>query len=61
MAYKLNCKDFGSDCDYVAKGETVDDLLANCTKHVKEVHGFTDEQLNDPEMIEKAKSLIQEV
>jgi hypothetical protein len=36
------------DCPCVARGET------------EEVHGYTDEQLNDPEMMNKVKVAIKE-
>lgn len=60
MGLTLACKDFGEECPYVARGETEDELMANATKHVKEAHGYTDEQLNDPEMVKKAKALIKQ-
>ncbi len=55
MAYTLACKDAGVDCPFVAEGETMDEVFANAGKHVKEVHGYTDEQLKDPETIEMLK------
>ena len=58
MAYTLACKDAGVDCPYVAHGETEDELLLEATKHVKEKHGYTDEQLNDPKFIEETKKVI---
>ena len=51
MAYTLACKDAGVDCTYVARGETMEQLLEDATKHVKELHGYTDEQLNDPKFM----------
>ena len=58
MAYTLACKDAGVSCPYVAKGETEEEALQNGLKHVKEAHGYTDEQLNDPKFIEASKKLI---
>jgi predicted small metal-binding protein len=58
MAYTLACKDAGVACDFVAKGETEEEVLQNASKHVKEVHGYTGEQLNDPKFIEESKKLI---
>jgi predicted small metal-binding protein len=57
MAYTLACRDAGVDCPYVAKGETEEELLQDAGKHVKEVHGYTDEQLNDPKFLEEVKKL----
>ena len=61
MAYKLSCRDLGADCPYVARGETIDEVVQGAMKHAKEVHGYTDEQLNDPKMIEETKAAIKEV
>ena len=58
MAYTLACRDAGVDCDFVARGETEEEVLARGTKHVKEVHGYTDEQVNDPKFIEETKKII---
>ncbi len=58
MAKTLACRDVGIDCPYVSRGETEEELMANVTKHGKEVHGYTDEQLEDPEMMKKVKAAI---
>jgi len=58
MAYTLACRDSGIDCPYVSRGETVEEMWKDASKHVKEVHGYTDEQLNDPKLKEEMKSLI---
>ena len=60
MAYTLACRDFGSDCPYVAEGDSIEQVLEDGKKHAKEVHGYTDEQVNDPEFIEKSKSIIKQ-
>jgi len=58
MAYTLACRDVGVDCDNVARGETEEEVLAEGVKHVKEAHGFTDEQANDPKFLEESKKII---
>ena len=60
MAYTLACKDAGVDCPYVSRGETMEALLENATKHVKEVHGYTDEQISDPKFMEEVKKLVKQ-
>ena len=60
MAYTLACRDAGVDCDHVARGETKEELMKNAAAHGKEVHGYTDEQLQDKEMMEKMNSLVKE-
>ena len=61
MAYKLAWTDVGVDCPFVAQGDTMDELMGNITKHAKEEHGYTDEQLKDPEMQKKVKGAVKEV
>lgn len=61
MAYTLACRDLGANCPYVTRGETIDEVVQDAMKHAKEVHGYTDEQLNDPKMIEETKAAIKEV
>jgi predicted small metal-binding protein len=58
MAYTLSCKDSGVDCSYVAQGETEEEVLAEGLKHVKAVHGFSDEALSDPKFLEETKKTI---
>ena len=58
MPYGLACRDAGVDCDFVARGETVEQVLAEGVKHVKKVHGYTDKQVNDPKFIEETKKII---
>ena len=58
MAYTIACRDAGVACDYVAKGETEEEVMSEAAKHVKAVHGYTDEQLNDPKFVEDTKKLI---
>ncbi len=58
MAKTMACRDVGLDCSYVVRGETEEELMTNVTKHAKEVHGYTDEQLKDPEMMKKVKAAI---
>jgi predicted small metal-binding protein len=58
MGYKLACADLGTDCPYVARGETTEEVMAKGGKHAKEVHKYTDEQLNSPEFKEKAKAAV---
>lgn len=36
----LSCRDAGFDCDYIAEGETDNELFAKAEKHVFDVHGI---------------------
>jgi len=60
MAYTFACRDIGEDCPYVARGETIDEVMADAGKHAIEVHGYTDEQLKDPKLVEEVKKVIKE-
>jgi len=60
MAYTLACRDAGVDCPYVARGETMEELFEDSKKHLKEVHDYTEEQLNDPKMVEELKKLVKQ-
>ena len=44
----------------MARAETEEELMTQIAKHAKEVHDYTDEQLNDPAMIEKIKAIVKE-
>jgi predicted small metal-binding protein len=41
----LSCRDAGCDCDYVAKGETEEDVLRNAAQHGMKEHGKTDKDM----------------
>ena len=60
MTLTLACKDTGTVCDFVARAETEEALMAQIATHAKEVHAYTDEQLNDPALIEKIKAIVKE-
>ena len=61
MAYEIACRDLGTDCNFVARGNTMDEFMTDGAKHGKEVHGFTDEQMQDPGMAEMIKGAVKEV
>ncbi len=45
---ELKCSDVGLQCDYVARGHTMDELMEKANKHSAEVHSKTD--YSDEEM-----------
>ena len=47
MTYELACKDYGYDCDFVAKGEDSEYVMREFGKHMDDVHGlwYSDESL----------------
>ncbi|MHA2232621.1 MAG: DUF1059 domain-containing protein [Candidatus Hodarchaeales archaeon] len=60
MVYTFACRDAGVDCDFVGKGDTKEELLQVAGKHAKEVHAYTDAQLQDPKLMEQFNSLVKE-
>jgi len=38
----------------------MEQLNADLAKHAKEVHGYTEEQLHNPEIVEKVKAAIKQ-
>jgi predicted small metal-binding protein len=54
----VNCRDVGVDCDYVAKGETEEDLMKDAGQHAVKDHGYKEEDIMTPEMKENIRSHI---
>ncbi len=38
MAKTARCKETGPNCDFIIRGDTEEELLANATQHGKDVH-----------------------
>lgn len=57
MTKVLKCRDLGTDCDFVARAETEEDLFKIVAEHGKEVHSMEEVP---PEMLEKARAAIRE-
>lgn len=55
----LFCRDAGIDCDFVARGETDEELLRVGAEHLKTAHNMDSEKFSSEE-IEKIKTLIRE-
>ena len=48
------------DCSSVIEGETIEGVLSEGGAHAKEVHGYTDEQLADPDVIAQLRAVVKE-
>ncbi len=57
---ELNCRHVGFDCDGVVTGETDEDVLAQAAEHAKEVHGLSDDQVDDPRFGSRVREQIHE-
>lgn len=57
MAKVLTCRDVSVDCDFVARGATVDEVLQKAKEHATKDHGFAD---IPPELVDKVKAAIKD-
>ena len=57
MAKILKCRDVGVDCDFVARGATVEEIMEKAQEHARKDHGYAD---IPPELAEKAKAAIRD-
>jgi len=55
---ELTCKNFRSDCDFLIRAETSEELMRYSMEHACNVHGKCD---SSPESMEKVKSRIKDV
>jgi predicted small metal-binding protein len=42
MSKVVRCRDVGVDCDFVARGETEQDVLQQCAEHGRKEHGMNE-------------------
>jgi predicted small metal-binding protein len=42
MAKVIRCRSVGVDCDFEARGETVEEVLQKCAEHGRQEHGMTE-------------------
>jgi len=57
MSKVLSCRDAGVDCDFVARGETEEDILSQTVEHAREAHGMSE---IPPDLLAKVRSLIRD-
>jgi predicted small metal-binding protein len=57
MARRMNCRDVGEDCDFVARGESDDEVMGQVAEHARSAHGMEEVP---PELAEKAKDAIRD-
>lgn len=56
MVKELRCRDIGFDCDAVVVADDEEDILRQVADHAREVHHLTDEQLADPQLVERVRA-----
>ncbi len=57
MAKVIRCKDIGVDCDFEARGETVEEILLKCAEHGRDVHGMNE---LPSEMVDNVRACIRD-
>ena len=57
MARRMSCRDVGPDCDFVARGESDDEVMGQVAEHARTAHGMEEVP---PELAEKAKAAIRD-
>ena len=57
MAKTVSCRDVGMDCNFVAKGETNDDIMRQAAEHARTVHNMTE---IPPEVADKVRGAIRD-
>jgi predicted small metal-binding protein len=55
---RISCRDIGVDCDFVATGNTDEEILKACAEHGKQAHNM--DKL-PPELAQKVKAGIREM
>lgn len=55
MAKVLTCREVGMDCEFVARGNTEEEIMVQAAAHAQKVHGF---ESIPPEVVEKVKAAI---
>jgi len=57
MPKTMKCRDVGPDCDYVARGESEEEIMKQVAAHARDAHGMNEVP---PELAEKARSAIKD-
>lgn len=57
MAKTMNCRDVGVDCDFVAKGETEEQVMQQCAEHARTAHGMNEIPV---ELVTKVRAAIRD-
>ena len=48
MGYQVTCRALGVDCDFIALGATIAELMEQRADHDRSEHGLTEEQIKNP-------------
>jgi len=56
MPYQVGCRDLGRDCEFVAEGETIQELLELGAEHGRAAHDLTDDQFKNPAIADQVRA-----
>jgi predicted small metal-binding protein len=57
VAKTVSCRDVGMDCDFVAKGETEQDILQQAAEHARTAHNMNE---IPAEVVDKVRGAIRD-
>ena len=57
MGKTVNCRDVGVDCDFIAHGETEQEVLQQCAEHARTAHCMNE---IPPELVIKVRAAIRD-
>lgn len=55
MTKEIRCRDVGVDCDWVATGETEEEIMKKAAEHAKKAHGMNE---IPQELVQKVRAAI---
>ena len=58
MTKQLRCRDVGLNCDFEARGDTVEEVLRQAAEHARSVHQITE---MPPELAAKVQAAVRTV
>lgn len=58
MTLTVSCRDIGGDCDFVAKGATMEDLETSILEHRRAAHRLKEKQVNESQMLLKIRGAM---
>ncbi len=57
MAKVIRCREVGVDCDFEARGETVEEVMQKCAEHARKDHNMTE---IPPELAAKVRAAMRD-
>lgn len=60
MAMTITCADMGYSCGFEITGESVEQILSGVKHHSLNFHGYSEEELDTPEVVEIWKGALRQ-